>query len=47
MSSIILTTTGGAVGCLTMNPIIIGVLTGAGVIIQGYVTKSRLNREVD
>ena len=47
MSSIGLTTLGIIVGSAIMNPIVIGVLAGAGVLIQGYTTRSNLSRRVD
>ena len=47
MLSIGLTVIGGVLGGVTMNPIIIGVLTGIAVIVQGYVIQSNLNSEVE
>ena len=47
LSSIGLTTIGAIVGGVTLNPIILGSLTGSGIMIQAYLTKSDLNRRVD
>ena len=47
LSSIGLTTTGAIIGGVTLNPIILGSLTGSGIMIQAYLTKSDLNKRVD
>ena len=47
LSSIGLTTVGAIVGGVTLNPIILGSLTGSGIMIQAYLTKSDLNKRVD
>ena len=47
LSSIGLTTVGAILGGVTLNPIILGSLTGSGIMIQAYLTKSDLNRRVD
>ena len=47
LSSIGLTTAGAIIGSVTLNPIILGSLTGSGIMIQAYLTKSDLNRRVD
>ena len=47
LSSIGLTTTGAIIGGVTLNPIILGLLTGSGIMIQAYLTKSDLNKRVD
>ena len=47
LSSIALTTTGAIVGGITLNPIILASLSGSGVMIQAYLTKSDLNKRVD
>ena len=47
LSSIGLTTTGAITGSITLNPIILGLLTGSGIMIQAYLTKSDLNKRVD
>ena len=47
LSSISLTTVGAILGGVTLNPIILGSLTGCGIMIQAYLTKSDLNRRVD
>lgn len=39
MSSVLLTITGSIVGAVTLNPIIIGVVTGSGILIQAFLTK--------
>ena len=47
LSSIGLTTVGAIVGGITLNPIILGSLTGSGIMIQAYLTKSDLNKRVE
>ena len=47
MSSISLTILGSVVGAVTLNPIIIACVSGPGVLIQGYLTKSDLDNRVD
>ena len=47
LSSISLTTVGAILGGVTLNPIILDSLTGCGIMIQAYLTKSDLNRRVD
>ena len=47
LSSISLTTVGAILGGVTLNPIILGSLTGCGIMIQAYLTKSDLNKRVD
>ena len=47
LSSIGLTTVGAILGGVTLNPIILGSLTGCGIMIQAYLTKSDLNKRVD
>lgn len=47
MSSIRLTSIGAIVGGFTMNPIIIGTLTGAGVLIKGYKTNSDISNKAE
>ena len=47
LSSIGLTTVGAIVGGITLNPIILGSLTGSGIMIQAYLTKSDLKNRVD
>ena len=46
MTSIGLTATGTIVGSITLNPIVIGRLTGSGILIQGYITKSDISNKV-
>ena len=45
MSGIGLTFTGAVVGGVTLNPIVLGVITGSGVLIQTYTIKSGLERK--
>ena len=47
LSSLGLTTIGSIAGLITLCPIILGSLAGPGVLIQGYLTKSNLNKRVD
>ena len=47
LSSIGLISIGAIVGGVTLNPIILGSLTGSGIVIQAYLTKSDLNMRVD
>ena len=47
LSSLGLTTIGSIAGLVTLNPIILGSLAGPGIMIQGYLTKSDLNRRVN
>ena len=45
ISSIGLVVIGGVVGGVTANPIILGCISGSGVLIQGYLIKSNLNNK--
>ena len=47
MTSIGLTIIGSVVGGGTLNPIVIACVAGPGVMIQGYLTKSDLDNNVD
>ena len=47
MSSIGLTSIGAIVGGVTMNPIILGILTGTGVMIKGYMSNSNVTNKVE
>ena len=47
LSSIGLTTLGAIIGGVTLNPIILASLSGSGIMIQAYLTKSDLNKRVD
>lgn len=47
MTSIGLTTTGIVAGSITANPLIIACISGPGVIIQGYLSKSDLANKVE
>ena len=46
MGSISLTAIGAIAGSVTLNPIVLGCLTGSGVLIQGYITKSNLSKKL-
>ena len=46
MGSISLTATCAIAGSVTLNPIVLGCLTGSGFLIQGYITKSNLSNKV-
>lgn len=47
MTGIGLTVAGVIVGGVTLNPVILGFLTGAGVLIQGYLTKSGISNKTE
>ena len=47
MSSIFLTVSGVIIGSVTLNPIILGSITGSGILIQGFLTKSDINKRVN
>lgn len=47
MASIGLTVIGGIAGGVTLNPILIGVLTGSGVMVGGYLSRSKINNRVN
>ena len=47
MASIELTSIGAIVGGVTMNPIILGLLTGTGVMIKGYMSHSNVTNKVE
>ena len=47
MSSLSLICIGTIVGGITANPIILGSITGSGVLLQGYIQNSNLNNKVD
>ena len=47
LSSIGLTTSGAITGSITLNPILLCLLTGSGIMVQAYLTKSDLNKRVD
>ena len=47
MSTIGLTSIGAIVGGVTMNPFILGVLTGTGVMIKGYMSNSNVSNKVE
>ena len=47
MSSIFLTVSGIIIASVTLNPIILGSISGSGVLIQGFLTKSDINKRVN
>ena len=47
MSSVGLTSIGAIVGGVTMNPVILGVLTDTGVMIKGYMSNSDVSNKVE
>ena len=47
MTSISLVVIGGIAGGITVNPIILGCISGPGVLIQGYMAKSGLSNKVE
>ena len=47
MSSIFLTVSGIITGSVTLNPIILASISGSGILIQGYLTKSDINKRVN
>ena len=47
LSSIGLTTLGVVLGGISLNPIILGSLSGSGILIQTYLTKSDINKQVN
>lgn len=47
MSSVSLIVIGGIAGGVTANPIILGVISGPGVLIHSYITKSNINSKVE
>ena len=46
LSSISLTVIGTITGSVTLNPVVGGTVVGAGVIIQGYLTKTNLSQRI-
>lgn len=38
---------GGVAGAVTINPIVLGCISGPGVLIEGYLVKSNLRRRVE
>lgn len=38
---------GGIAGAVTVNPIVLGSISGPGVLIEGYLGKSNLRRKVE
>ena len=47
LSSVILTTSGAIVGSLTLNPIILGVVSGSGVILQTITTQKNFSKKTE
>ena len=47
LSSIALTSLGVIIGSITLCPIILGSISGSGILIQSYLTKSDLNKRAD
>ena len=47
MSSIFLTVSGVIIGSVTLNPIILSSISGSGVLIQAFLTKSDINKRVN
>ena len=46
LSSISLTVVGTITGSVTLNPVVAGIVVGAGVIIQGYLAKTNLLQKI-
>ena len=46
MATIALTSIGVIAGATTLNPIILGSISGTGILVQGYVTKSNIASNV-
>ena len=46
MTTIFLTTVGVIAGGVTLNPIVLGCVSGAGILVQGYTTKSNIDNNV-
>ena len=42
MASLGLTVSGTIAGGITLNPVILGCISGPGILIQGYLTKSNI-----
>ena len=47
LASISLTFVGTVTGSVTLNPIIIGAVAGPGILIQGYLSKSKLSDRIN
>ena len=47
MVSLGLTVSGTIAGGITLNPIILGCISGPGILIQGYLSKSNINTKAD
>ena len=47
MGSLGLITVGTIIGGITANPIILGSISGVGILLQGYIQNSNLNNKVD
>ena len=47
MVSLGLTVSGTIVGGVTLNPIILGCISGPGILIQGYLSKSKIKTKAE
>lgn len=47
ISSIVLTTTGAVVGSVTLNPIILACVSGAGVVLQTITTQKNFDKKTE
>ena len=47
MTLIGLTSIGSIAGAVTLNPVVLGCITGPGILIQGYLTKTDLPNKVE
>ena len=47
MTSAALVVVGSIAGGVTANPIVLGSISGPGLLIQGYITKSNINNKIE
>ena len=47
LTSIGLTSTGVIVGGVTLNPIVLGTISGCGILIQGFLKSKNYNRKIE
>lgn len=47
LSSVVLTTSGAVVGCVTLNPIILACVSGAGVLLQTITTQKNFTKRTE
>lgn len=47
LSSVLLTTTGAVVGCVTLNPIFLACVTGSGVLLQTVITQKNFTKKAE